>query len=149
MRVLCCGCRRLADPAAFARALAASPFAGRVTAVRHGAAGGADALARSWAEANGVPHEPFPAAWDDLTAPDAVVVVGRGGKPYDARAGPARNARMLATPPPPDGVLALWDGRSHGTRDLLARALAARRTTLPGLIVHVHWVRRPPPEALA
>jgi len=45
----------------------------------HGAASGVDTLARDWAIKNGVPHDPYPAAWDDI----------------DALAGFTRNTRMI------------------------------------------------------
>lgn len=49
-------------------------------AVVHGAATGADSLARRWADENDIPHVPFPARWD---------VDGK------LRAGVIRNTRML------------------------------------------------------
>lgn len=58
---------------------------------------GTDFEARSWARHHGVMYRSFPADWDNITRPGAVVRTRRGGKKYDAAAGPARNKKMMAT----------------------------------------------------
>jgi len=71
-----------------------------------GCARGADTLGESWASANGIPVEKYPALWD---------VHGRG-------AGPIRNQLMLDDGKP-DGVVAFPGG--SGTADMVGRAKAA------------------------
>ena len=78
----------------------------------HGAARGADRLLAGVFEARGCEPEPMPAAWTEA----------------DNTAGHRRNAEMLRAllaHPGPHAVLALWDGSSPGTRDMLCRAMAA------------------------
>lgn len=77
-----------------------------IVGVMHGAAKGADSLARDWAVSRGKPHMSFPADWE------------RNGK----RAGPIRNARMLAEGRP-TLVMAFAGGR--GTADMVERSRKA------------------------
>ena len=83
-----------------------------------GDAPGADAHARAWAEARGVPVEVFPARWAQMAAE---------GKPRRA-AGPERNRAMLDRLDQAAGerlVVAVHDdlsGRSKGTRQCAAEA---------------------------
>lgn len=102
MRVLVCGGRDYADSEAVNAALSRLHAKRGITAIIHGDAKGADALARQWAEANGIPHLPFPANWN----------IGK-------RAGPIRNQRMLDEGKP-DGVVAFPGGA--GTADMVRRA---------------------------
>ena len=109
MRVLVCGgrdYRRRQDVDGFLGcALEGCRFGGGRLTVIEGGAPGADRFAREWAEANGVDVETFEADWS------------RG-----KRAGPERNARMLAEGKP-DLVIAFPGGR--GTADMVRRARAA------------------------
>ena len=73
-----------------------------------GGARGADALGEQWAKAAGVPVQRYPAAWDDIHAPGAVVRTNRQGRPYNANAGFARNALMAQNA---DAVLVMPGGR--------------------------------------
>jgi hypothetical protein len=96
-----------------------------------GGAQGADSLAVRWAKERGMP-EPIviPAAWDDLSHPDAVIKTRRDGKRYDARAGFRRNQQIIDHC---DVVVAFWDGRSPGTRDTL------RKATFSGKLAKIYW----------
>lgn len=78
-----------------------------ITAIRHGAARGADTLASKWGLANGVPVEPFPADW----------------RAYGKAAGHLRNAAMLAARPPVVAAVGFPGGA--GTADMAARCEAA------------------------
>ena len=78
-----------------------------ITAVRHGAARGADELAGEWARECALPEEPMPADWN---------AHGRG-------AGHRRNAAMLAREPRPVACVAFPGGR--GTADMVKRCKAA------------------------
>ena len=73
---------------------------------------GADLLGKQWAEEKGVPVKQFPANWDAL------------GK----AAGPKRNQQMAEYS---SHLVAFWDSKSAGTRDMLDRAKVA------GLVVRI------------
>lgn len=94
----------------------------KVSLVIHGAASGADSLGRKWAESRGVEDDAYPALWDWLEAPGAVIKRTKDGKPYNANAGPDRNAKMLAIGKP-DAVVAFPGGR--GTNDMIEKARMA------------------------
>src|SRR4051794_13516040 len=86
--------------------------------------GGATGIDRAFAEACGalgVEQEAHPARWDELDAPGAVVLTDKRGRPYNANAGPARNAEMLAAGA--DLVVGFHRAitASKGTRDMLRR----------------------------
>ena len=74
---------------------------------------GADEMAREYARKRGRKVHKFPADWDEL------------GK----KAGPIRNGVMAAFA---HVLIAFWDGKSPGTRDMINKALKA------GLEVHVY-----------
>jgi hypothetical protein len=102
---------------------------------------GADAHARAWAEARGVPVEVFPAHWAQMAAE---------GKPRRA-AGPQRNKVMLDRLDRAEGerlVVAVHDdldGRSKGTRQCAGEA---RRRGYPVTLVTSagHQLLRPRPD---
>lgn len=77
-----------------------------------GEAKGADREGKIWATKNGITVVSFPAEW----------------KEYGRRAGPIRNAQMgnYAT-----HLLAVWDGKSTGTKNMIEYAKKK------GLVVHV------------
>ena len=68
-----------------------------------GTARGADQLGERYAAERGYQVERFPADWEN------------DGK----AAGPIRNAQMAAYA---DALVAFWDGRSRGTKDMIERA---------------------------
>lgn len=106
MRLLVCGGRDFADKDRLHHALDFLDARRAVAVLIHGAAPGADILARDWAIARGIPHEPYPADW------------GAHGR----AAGPIRNKRMLDEGRP-DGVVAFPGGR--GTQNMVKQAMAA------------------------
>lgn len=63
---------------------------------------GADAMAKEWAETNGIPHEPHNAQWDI----------------YGKAAGHIRNKQMVDTNP--DRAVAFISGESRGTRNCIS-----------------------------
>ncbi len=83
--------------------------------VVHGACRGPDMVVARWAVEEGYEIRAFPAEW---------AVLGPA-------AGPKRNARMVAQI---DALVAVWDGKSDGTADMVYRA---RERELP---VSVQWV---------
>jgi hypothetical protein len=106
MRFLVCGGRDYDDGPAIYRALDALHAKCRIACIIEGGATGADAHARSWANAKGIDVRTFQADWER----------------YGRRAGPLRNARMLDEGRP-DGVVAFPGGR--GTADMIRQAQTA------------------------
>lgn len=89
-----------------------------------GMATGADSLAAAWADAHpDVTLLPFPAKWQDIHRPGAVVKKRWDGTLYDAAAGGVRNQRMLDEGKP-DCVIAFPGG--SGTEDMIRRAQKAK-----------------------
>ena len=86
-----------------------------------GEAKGPDTMAREFAIEYGVPFESYPADWEDVTAPGAVLKVNRLGRQYNAAAGQQRNGRMAETG---THLLLFWDGRSKGSDNMFKQARA-------------------------
>lgn len=78
-----------------------------------GCAQGADQLGRDWAASVGVEEDRYPANW----------------AAYGKQAGPIRNGQMAAVA---DVLVAFWDGKSNGTRNMIDTAVSC------GLEVHVY-----------
>lgn len=100
--ILVCGGRDFRDYRLVCRAL--DPFRPYLLYVVHGAARGADSLAKQWCELNGVKDQPYPANWAK----------------YGKGAGPKRNQQMLDEEPNIDLVIAFPGER--GTLDMCERA---------------------------
>jgi hypothetical protein len=97
MRILVTGdrhwpCHLLAEPVL--RKLIARH--GAEIVVVHGNSEGVDEAFDRACTLLGIVSEPHPAAWDDLSQPDAKIMVRFDGTKYDAQAGPRRNAEMIA-----------------------------------------------------
>ena len=106
MRAIVCGGRDFDDRQRLWDGLEAFHNSeGRITALAHGAAPGADSMAGQWAKDEGVPVYTYPARW----------------KQEGKAAGPLRNQRMLEDFKP-DVVIAFAGGR--GTADMIRRAEA-------------------------
>lgn len=99
------------------------------TEVVCGEAHGADIFGKLWAESKQIPVASFPAKWNDLSHPDAIIKTNSYGKKYDARAGIRRNHEMGDYA---EALIAVWDGSSRGTKDMIDYA------TKKGLKVFVH-----------
>jgi len=132
MRLLVCGSRGWKDSDVIAREMAPFLADGGPRVVIHGAAPGADAIA-GWLAHFGfcVYTEEFPADWTE-------------GK----RAGPLRNARMLAEGKPDRGLafgpLYRADGKRTGTGDMVQRMLPKD----PARRLPVRWVAAPDAPAV-
>lgn len=111
MRTIIAGSRDCIDMGALLEAIGECGWL--PTLVVCGGARGADELGKRWANEHGVPVELYLPDWN---------VHGRA-------AGPIRNAEMAANA---EALIALWDGRSRGTRHMID---TARRK---GLRVYVH-----------
>jgi len=80
-------------------------------------------MAEQWADANGIPVDPYPARWEDVEAPGAVIRYRKGtGEPYNVLAGHQRNQEMIDRGRP-DGAVG-FPGRG-GTADMQRRCEAA------------------------
>lgn len=86
-----------------------------VTEVVSGCARGVDRYGEHWAAERGIPIKRFEADW----------------KRYGRRAGPLRNRKMAEYA---DALVAVWNGHSPGTANMIETAKAL------GLKVHVHRV---------
>lgn len=87
--------------------------------VLSGGANGADDLAERWADESGMTCDIYEADWDA----------------HGKAAGPIRNQQMAQDA---DALIAFWDGKSRGTKDMIEKAVRA------GLEIHVYRYR---PEA--
>ena len=87
-----------------------------------GKAGGADSLGERFAKEYGIQIKEFPAKWDDLKAKDAFIKTNSFGKPYNAKAGHARNTSMLEYVSDDGCAIYFWDGESPGTKDCITKA---------------------------
>lgn len=122
LRVVICGSRQVTNPDEVRSAIstAAQKFAaagGEIDVVMSGQAAGPDTIGAYLAEANGIKVEKYPAEWDV----------------YQRRAGIVRNEKMAETM---DACIAIWDGKSRGTNNMIQ--LAQRK--LPESMIHVHIV---------
>lgn len=129
MKVIIAG-SRTATMANVLKAISYCPFIKDATEIVSGKAPGADKHGETWAESAGIPVKPFPADWDNITIPGAVVRKRGDGTPYNAAAGPMRNGQMARYA---DALLLVWDGKSKGSEDMW------RRAKEQDLIVHVHY----------
>ena len=92
-----------------------------ISVLIEGEADGLDSRARVWAVRRGVIVEPYPALWDDIDHPEAMVRRRRDGKLYDANAGPRRNQQMIDEGRPDYGLV--FPGGA-GTADMRRRLVA-------------------------
>lgn len=104
MRILVCGGRDFSDTNLVSQTL--NPYGCIDLTIIHGAAKGADSLARNWAKDNGYLDEAYPADWNK----------------YGKRAGYIRNTQML-NEGKPDLVVAFPGGK--GTQMMINLAEAA------------------------
>lgn len=108
MRVLVCGGREYSDDRFLDWVLTKLP----ISVIIHGAARGADSLAKEWADAYHILEVPFPANWDK----------------YGKSAGHRRNTQMLVEGHP-DYVVAFRGGR--GTNNMIRQAKSHGLEVLP------------------
>lgn len=78
---------------------------GKITRIIAGEAQGVDQLAKQMAHRHSFPYTGYPARWEQ----------------YGKRAGYIRNKQMLEEGKP-DMVLAIWDGISRGTKNMIELA---------------------------
>lgn len=86
-----------------------------------GMARGTDKLAWTFAQTENVLCHEFPADWDNLDVPGAVIKYRPSGAPYNVIAGHMRNRAMAEFA---DGLVAFWNGHSHGTKHMIDTMLS-------------------------
>ena len=101
VKVIVAGSRSIADIKVVTQAIEESGF--EVDEVVSGTARGVDTIGEEWAKSKGIPVKKFPADWNGL------------GK----RAGFVRNAEMADYA---DALVAVWDGKSRGTENMIEQA---------------------------
>lgn len=101
VKVIVAGSRYFTSYERLVRVIEWSRF--KITELVSGGAVGVDTCAERWANENGVTIRRFPADW----------------KQYGNAAGPIRNIAMAKYA---DGLLAYWDGRSVGTKNMIEKA---------------------------
>jgi hypothetical protein len=77
-----------------------------ITLFLSGGARGVDSLGEEWARKNGIPVERYKPDW----------------KRFGKGAGVMRNSDLVSKP---EALVALWDGKSTGTRDVIRKAQEA------------------------
>lgn len=90
-----------------------------ITEVVSGTRRGVDKLGERYAEEYGIPVRRFPARWDDLNAPGAIMKVDKHGRKYNAKAGHDRNVEMAEYA---EALIAIQTGESKGTADMISLA---------------------------
>lgn len=98
MKTIIAGSRTIYDYNCLKNAIAASKF--NISTVISGTAKGADKLGEIYAKNRKIPLEQFPANWNK----------------YGKSAGYIRNAEMAKNA---DALIALWDGKSKGTKHMI------------------------------
>jgi hypothetical protein len=114
MRTIIAGSRSCTDYNILLRALGEINWT--PTLVLSGCARGVDLMGERWANENNLPIEYYPAQWER----------------YGRRAGHMRNAEMIKHG---QALLAIWDGRSKGTRDIISLAKKLN------YVHHVHRIK--------
>ncbi len=100
-RTIIAGSRTVERAELVERAIELSGF--RITEVVSGCAAGADLFGEQWAKTRMIPIRRFPADW----------------RTHGKAAGPIRNEQMARYA---DQLVAVWDGVSRGTQDMIGRA---------------------------
>lgn len=106
MKVIIAGSRSIEDQRLVGEAIRSSGF--DITEVCDGGANGVDCLGAVWARTNCIPVKTFLANWHEE------------GK----AAGPIRNTKMAKYA---DALIAVWDGKSKGTQDMVAKMKDANK----------------------
>lgn len=101
MKVIIAGGRTITDYSLVLSALAESQFI--LTEIVSGMAPGVDTLAIQYAQENNLPLKEFHANWNL----------------YGRSAGPRRNRQMAEYA---DALIAIWDGESRGTKNMIEEA---------------------------
>jgi hypothetical protein len=124
MKCIIAGSRTITDPLELEKAIKLSGFS-PIDEVVCGGAVGADELGRLWAIKNSILLKFFFPDWET----------------YGKSAGPLRNTQMATYVGPEGGLIALHDGISKGTADMI------RKAERFNLKVYVHLVKKEEKES--
>ena len=113
MKIIIAGSRNILDYEVIKKAVKDSNF--EITEVVSGTAKGVDSLGEKYASDNNIDCSRFEAKWKDINVKGAVVRKNRYGS-YNAKAGLSRNEDMGEYA---DALIAIWDGKSSGTRHMI------------------------------
>lgn len=116
MKTIIAGTRNIVSMSLLLEAIEESNF--EITEVVCGDAKGADELGNTWGINNKINVKHFPADWKNIQAPGAIVKQNQYGK-YNAKAGMDRNEQMACYS---EALIALWDGKSRGTKNMIELA---------------------------
>lgn len=116
MKTIIAGSRTIWDLQLVEQAIEESKY--KITSIISGGAKGVDSLAEEWAKKNNVPCQVFPADWKNIDAPNAIIKSNSYGQ-YNARAGIDRNELMAQNG---ESLIAIWDGKSKGTKNMIDTA---------------------------
>ena len=130
MKVIIAGSRSIVDYIHIEDAARLSNF--DITEIVSGTARGVDQLGEQLATKHNTPVAKFPADWNNTTVPGAVIKHNQYGA-YNAIAGHMRNAQMAQYA---DALIAVWDGKSRGTTDMITRMRKLKKR------VFVHTVKQ-------
>lgn len=98
-----------------------------ITQVVSGDAKGIDQLGSKIAHKLGIPVKVFPAEWNDIAnKPKHEIRYNRYGA-YWVKAGMHRNSIMRDYA---DVLIAIWDGKSKGTKDMIDKMIKAKKPTV-------------------
>lgn len=123
MKVIIAGSRSLKSPALIQKAVDFSGFRDTIEEVVSGCAPGIDTLAIGWALKQGITIKKMPADWNKIDGiPPAQIGINKAGKKYNKLAGYDRNQAMADYAGKTGGLIAIWDGESGGTVDMIDRA---------------------------
>jgi len=115
MRVIVAGSRDIRKSGLVAGAIGLSPFCDDMDILISGGCKGVDKLAEKWAEENDIEVEVYEADWDT----------------YGRSAGPRRNEEMAQNA---DALVAIWDGESRGTKNMIQMAMKYK------IDIYIHFV---------
>lgn len=117
MKTIIAGSRKIRDYDVVLRAIESCPFKSLITEVVSGTANGVDSLGERYANEHGIPIQRFPAIWENEDGT------------HNPAAGHQRNAWMASYA---DALIAIWDGVSGGTKNMIKEA------KVRGLEVHIY-----------
>ncbi len=117
MRVIIAGSRTITDYKIVRRAISKCFWRNEIKEIVSGTAKGVDKLGELYANKYGLPIKRFPANWDM----------------YGKSAGYIRNAAMMEYA---DGLIAIWDGQSKGTKNMLQ---IMRKSDKPVFVCLDYW----------
>jgi len=88
----------------------------KITEIVFGTAVGIDRDGEYWAQVNNVPIKKMPAQWSNINVEGAVVKENKYGRKYNVLAGIKRNIDMAEYA---DALIAIWNGKSRGTKHMI------------------------------